>query len=478
MHPELFDNIFSIKDKFHEECGVFGLFSAEKIDTLSITQFGMFALQHRGQEACGLSVLRDGTIHSYKQEGLVLEAFRMMENPENFHGNAAIGHTRYSTAGGQSKKNIQPLFIKKADGKESLSIVHNGNLINAHEIREQLIKEGVEFVSDKSDSEVILQLIRKYLFLGIKEAVRRTVLRIQGAYSVLVLSEGELAAFRDPNGIRPLCYGVLNDKVHVFSSESCGLDSVGADYVRDFLPGELAVVNGSGIHFSKIAQTTSKRTCSFEYIYFSRPDSVIEGINVYEIREKSGEELYKQHPVKADVVVGVPDSGVPAAVGYSRASGIPFKPILIKNKYIGRSFIAPTQELRSLAVHLKLNPIMSEVKGKRIVIIDDSIVRGTTSSRLVDLFRKAGALEIHFRSASPPIIAPCFLGVDTPDKKHLISANLTHEQIAKMLGVDSLGFLSVENLKNILKSDDHCFGCFTEHYPIQKKIAVKENGIL
>ncbi|WP_185870632.1 amidophosphoribosyltransferase [Blattabacterium cuenoti] len=464
-------------DKFHEECGVFGIYSPQKIDTFSLIQFGLFALQHRGQEACGFSVLRDGFILSHKSEGLVLDSFREIANSQCYHGNAVIGHTRYSTEGGQSKKNIQPFFGEDSHGRSTISIVHNGNLINAKTIRKNLESKGITFISEYSDSEVILRLIQKYLheYDNILEmAIQKTTLDIQGAYSVIVLMNNKIAAFRDPNGIRPLCYGMLNEKTYIFSSETCGIDSVGGYYIRDLFPGEMAIVDQKkSIRFSLLTKKKytkrRRRTCSFEYIYFSRPDSLIENMNVYELREKSGEKLYEQYPVEADVVIGVPDSGVPASIGFSKASGIPFKPILVKNKYIGRSFILPKQEIRERIVNLKLNPILDEIKGKRIVIVDDSIVRGTTSRRLVSILRKAGAREIHFRSASPPIIAPCFLGVDTPSKKDLISHNMNKEKIAEILDVDSLEFLNMKNLIEILGSKNYCFGCFTGNYPVVHK---------
>ncbi|WP_185877102.1 amidophosphoribosyltransferase [Blattabacterium cuenoti] len=461
-------------DKFHDECGIFGIFSPQKVDTLSLIQFGLFALQHRGQEACGFSVLRDGYIITHKNEGLVLDFFKKISNSACYHGNSVIGHTRYSTEGGQSKKNIQPFFGENIDGRTTISIVHNGNLINAHHIRKRLELEGINFISEYSDSEVILRLIQKYLLEfnnNLEKSIQKTTIDITGAYSVIVLVNNKIAAFRDPNGIRPLCYGMLNEKTYIFSSETCGIDSVGGIFIRDLFPGEIIIVDKDSIQFSMLKEKrhTKKRICSFEYIYFSRPDSLIENINVYEIREKSGVKLYEQHPVEADVVIGVPDSGVPAAIGYSKASGIPFKPILIKNKYIGRSFILPKQEIREKMVNLKLNPILDEIRKKRIVIIDDSIVRGTTSRRLVYVLRKAGAKEIHFRSASPPIIAPCYLGVDTPSKKDLISYNhVNKKKIAEILNVDSLEFLSMDNLISILGSIHYCFGCFTGNYPVKK----------
>lgn len=456
-------------EKIHEECGVFGVFSRENVDTFSLVQFGLFALQHRGQEACGFSVLRDDLIYTYKGEGLVLDAFRAIERPGDYQGHAVIGYTCYSTIGRQNKQNIQPFFVKNEEGQGLLSVVYNGHVVNAKELREELIKEGVIFISDQSDSEVILRMIQKHLSLGLEKAVQITVKCLRGAYSVLVLTQDEMAAFKDPNGIRPLCYGLLDEHTHVFSSETCGLDAIGAHFMRDIRPGQLVIAGPGGLRFSMVTRLPKRRICSFEYIYFSRPDSIIDGINVYKIREKCGQKLYEEHPVKADVVMGMPDSGVPAALGYSKASGIPFKPILFKNKYLECSLIVPSQELSERIFNLKLNPILSEISGRKVVIIDDSIVRGTNSRRLVDILRKAGAEEIHFRSVSPPIIAPCFFGVDTPSKKDLISANHSKATIKEMLGADSLEFLNVDNLKEILGGPDYCFGCFTERYPIDIK---------
>lgn len=454
-------------DSPEEECGVFGVYSTHKIDTFSLVQFGLFALQHRGQEACGFSVLKEGSIHTVKQEGLVLDVFKSVENTEDYQGNAAIGHTRYTTAGDKKRYNFQPLFAKNQYDKTILSIAHNGNLVCVDPIRKKLEQEGINFLAT-SDTEVMLRLIQKHLDKGIEEAIKQTVKNIKGAYSVLALTENKLVAFRDPNGIRPLCIGVIDEHTYVIASESCALDGVGAQFFRDVLPGEMIVIDEEGLRSEIIFEKIQQRICSFEYIYFARPDSVIENIEVHRVRMESGEKLYRQSPVEADMVIGVPDSGVPAAIGYSKVSGIPFMPLLIKNRYIGRSFIVPTQEMRERIVNLKLNPIHSEIKGKRIVIIDDSIVRGTTSKRLVKILKESGAKEIHFRSASPPIIAPCFLGIDTPDKCHLISFNKTKEELRDYLKVSSLDFLSLESLYEILGSKNHCFGCFTEKYPVDK----------
>jgi amidophosphoribosyltransferase len=456
-------------DAPNEECGIFGLYSENNLDTFSLSQFGLFALQHRGQEACGISVANNGKIFNIKDEGLVLDVYKEIQDPDTFMGNSVIGHTRYTTAGDKKKYNYQPFFAKNEYDQIVLSIAHNGNLTNAKELKAELEEEGVVFRAT-SDSEVILRLIQKNLDLGLRGAIKATMEKIKGAYSVVGVTRNKFFAFRDFNGIRPLVLGALDEKTFVAASESCALDAVGAQYVRDILPGEIVYTsdNEKGLKSFMVKEDCKKRICSFEYIYFARPDSTLEGINVHEIREKSGEKIWEQAPVDADLVIGVPDSGVPAAIGFSKASGIPFRPVLIKNRYIGRSFIVPTQEMRERIVNLKLNPIVSEIKDKKIVIIDDSIVRGTTSKRLVKIMKEAGAKEIHFRSVSPPIIAPCHLGIDTPTKDDLISANMSKDELRDYLGVDSLEFLSTENLIKILGSEEYCFGCFTGKYPVDK----------
>ncbi len=462
-------------DSVSEECGIFGLYSTKIIDTFSLAEFGMFALQHRGQEACGVSVLKNGQIKTTKKNGLVLDLYKSIENSEDYQGNAAIGHTRYATTGGNSTKNIQPFYATNLYGKPHISFVHNGNLVDYDEVRQELIDEDLPFLTADSDSEVLLRLIQKYLTDNdLISAIKKATARIKGAYSVLMLTKDGLIAFRDPNGIRPLCIGKLNDGTYVFSSETCGLNAIGATYLRDIKPGELVYCSKNGLESHELTEEKKNRICAFEYIYFSRPDSVIENIDVYSVRKKSGRKLYEQFPVDADVVIGVPDSGIPAAMGYSEASGIPFQPILIKNRYMSRSFIIPSQEMRQRVVNLKLNPIIPEIKGKKLIVIDDSIVRGTTSKRLVDILWESGAKEIHFRSASPPIIAPCFLGIDMPTKKDLISANNNKQELIDYLKVTSLDFLTVANLTEILGSSNHCFGCFTEEYPVNRKTVKQE----
>ncbi|MCO5249258.1 MAG: amidophosphoribosyltransferase [Chitinophagales bacterium] len=454
-------------DAINEECGIFGIYSSHHIDTFSLSQFGLFALQHRGQEACGISVLKDETIRNFKDEGLVLDVFKNISHPEDYMGNATIGHTRYTTAGDKKKYNFQPFFAKNEYDQIILTIAHNGNLTNADELRKELENEGVVFRAT-SDSEVILRLIQKNLDKGLVEAIKLTMNKITGAYSVVGLTQDTFFSFRDSFGIRPLVLGAIDSETFAVASESVALDAIGAQLVRDILPGEILYINRNtnGTKSEMLNGVRKMRICSFEYIYFARPDSKIENINVYEIREKSGQKIWEQNPVEADMVIGIPDSGVPAAIGYSRASGIPFYPAIIKNRYIGRSFIVPSQEMRERVVNLKLNPLTSAIKEKRIVVIDDSIVRGTTSKRLVAILREAGAKEIHFRSVSPPIIAPCHLGIDTPTKKDLISANMTTKELKDYLKVDTLEFLSIGNLKDILGSSNYCFGCFTGKYPV------------
>jgi len=466
-------NAENVWDAPTEECGILGIYSDKDIDTFSLSQFGLFALQHRGQEACGISVLNHGKIFNIKDEGLVLDVFKSIREPETFMGNAVIGHTRYSTAGDKKKYNFQPFFAKSEYDQIILSVAHNGNLTNAHLLKKEMEAEGVVFRAT-SDSEIILRMIQMNLDLGLKDAIEATMNKIKGAYSVVGLTRNRFFAFRDFDGIRPLVLGAIDEKTFVVASESCALDALGAQFVRDILPGEIVYTNSDGLQSYQVKKNTVNKICSFEYVYFARPDSNLEGINVYQLREQSGEKIWKQAPVEADVVIGVPDSGVPAAIGFSKASGIPFRPILIKNRYIARSFIIPTQEMRERVVNLKLNPIASEMKDKRIVIVDDSIVRGTTSRRLVKILKEVGAKEIHFRSVSPPIIAPCFLGIDTPVKKDLISAKMDKEELRQYLGVDSLEFLSMENLVDLLGSPNHCFGCMTEKYPVRNYDGLKD----
>lgn len=458
---------FWATDKMHEECGVFGVFSNHEHDTYTLSKFGLFSLQHRGQEAAGIATLSNvGHIKVHKAQGLVSEVFEKSLSSE-FTGYASIGHVRYSTTGGSSSFNIQPLYVTDENKNIKLAIAHNGNLVNTHTIRAKLEQLGYTMMTT-SDSEIILKLIFHYQKkMPIEEAVAKTCREIEGAFSFLVLSNDTLIAVRDANAIRPLCMGRRDNGIYVFSSETCGLSAVNASFEKFIDPAEMIIVRkGAPLRSILFTNTVNKKTCSFEYLYFSRPDSYIDNIFTYSVREECGRYLYKQRHIEADVVVGVPDSGVPAAIGYAAASNIPYKPLLVKNKYIGRSFIAPTQAERELLVNLKLNTIDKEIENKRVIVIDDSIVRGTTSSYIVNLFHKARAKEIHFLSAAPAIEYPCFLGIDTPSKENLISAQADKKGIAQKINVQSVEFLSLENLHHILDEHNFCYGCFSGRYPI------------
>lgn len=450
-------------DKLKEECGVFGVYSQNINDDIaSLVYYGLYALQHRGQESCGIAISNGQKIDCYKDMGLVSEVFHK-DVLEKLNGNMAIGHVRYSTSGESEVKNAQPLLSKFKLG--SIAIAHNGTLTNADVIRELLEEVGSVFQTS-IDSEVIINLIAKNYKKGIERSLVDAIQFIKGSYALAILLKDKLIGARDPNGIRPLCLGKKDD-MYVLSSESCGVDAVGADFVRDIEPGEIVIIDKDGVRSIKFAEKTNCATCSFEYIYFARPDSVIDNINVYESRIRAGEILYEEYPCDADVVIGVPDSGVPAAIGYSKASGIPFSIGLVKNKYIGRTFISPNQEMRDREVSVKLNVLKSNVEGKRVVIIDDSIVRGTTSKRLVTILRKAGAKEVHFRVSSPPVKFPCYFGIDTPYRSELIGANNDVEDIRKAIGADTLGFLSINGLlKSLNKRNGFCLGCFSGEYPI------------
>ncbi|MFP4374374.1 MAG: amidophosphoribosyltransferase [Spirochaetaceae bacterium] len=453
-------------DHFVEECGVFGAYfpdaDEERRAQLSrIVYYGLYSQQHRGQESAGM-VLDDGDeFQVYKQLGLVAEVFSD-DILDGLRGHAAVGHVRYSTRGTNSVTNAQPLVGQSRLGP--LAIAHNGNLVNAPVIRDLLEDSGVMFQTS-SDSEVILNLLARGSRYGLQRALSDTMRTVQGAFSVVILTREGLVGVRDPNGIRPLCIGSLEDG-YVMASESCSLDAVGAELVRDVEPGEIVIITDDGVASVKTSERTALRTCSFEFIYFARPDSTIDGADVYETRRRAGAQLFAEAPVGADLVAGVPDSGVVAALGYAEASGIPFGMALIKNKYVGRSFIAPSQKLREQAVHVKLNVLAGNVRGKRVILIDDSIVRGTTSRRLVAMLKEAGATEVHVRVASPPVYFPCYFGIDTPSRRDL-AASRGVEDIRDMTGADSLSFLSVDGLLASLGSETRfCTGCFTGVYPV------------
>ena len=451
----------------HEECGVFGLRAEGIRNAAPLTYNALYALQHRGQESAGIAINDDGVIKSHKDVGLVSEVFTPQVLEALGEGSMAVGHVRYATTGNKSRTNAQPLVINHVKG--SMCLAHNGNLTNAAELREKLELSGAIFHTT-SDTEVIAYIItgQRLKAPSIEEAVSAAMDVIQGAYSLVLMSARKLIGVRDPNGFRPLCIGTL-DGGYVFASESCALDAIGAHFLRDVEPGEIVVADESGLRSIRTHCGQRKSSlCVFEFIYFARPDSVIDGAGVHEARLRAGAFLALEHPVQADIVIGVPDSGIDAAVGFARQSGIPYGVGFTKNKYIARTFISPGQQARTDKVRIKLNPISSEVNGKRVVIIDDSIVRGTTSARIVKLLRDAGASEIHMRISAPPFLHPCYFGTDIDSRDNLIACDHSVEEIAAIIGADSLGYPSVDSVHK-LANGCHCTfcdGCFTGSYPI------------
>ncbi len=453
-------------EKLHEECGVFGICRRSGEGVVAEAYHALYALQHRGQESCGIAVNNDGVITCYKGTGLVTEVFTKDVMEKMTEGSMAVGHCRYGTTGMQSQNNAQPLLVNHRKG--AMALCHNGNLTNAAELREKLELSGAIFHST-SDSEVIAYIItQERLKCGsIEEAVQHAMGIIKGAFSLVIMSPTKLIAARDPHGFRPLCMGHIGDDI-VFSSESCGLDAIGATFDRDIEAGEVVVVTKDGIKSHKLENACHDGMCVFEYIYFARPDSVIDGASVHEARLRAGAFLALDHPVDADVVIGVPDSGIDAAIGYARQSGIPYGLGFIKNKYIGRTFIQPGQKHREDAVRIKLNVVKSTVEGKRVIMVDDSIVRGTTSARIVKLLREAGAREVHVRLSSPPFTHPCYFGTDIDSTDNLIAAHHTWEEIAQIIGADSVGYLSLEACDKLARGSKcgFCKGCFTGTYPV------------
>ena len=450
----------------HEECGVFGVRLPERGDVASLAYYALYSLQHRGQESAGIAVNDDGVIRAYRDVGLVGDVFRPERLTSLGQGSIAVGHVRYGTTGSDNQRNVQPILVNHYKGR--MALAHNGNLTNSHALRRELESQGSIFQTT-TDSEVIAYLIvqERLRHPSIEAAVSAAMERLEGAYSLVISSPSKLIAVRDPHGFRPLCMGELRGGSVVFASESCALDAIGARFLRDLRPGEIVVADGKGLrsietHCGKVP----KSLCVFEFIYFARPDSVIDGSSVHVARQRAGAFLALEHPVQADVVIGVPDSGLDAALGYARQSGIPYGMGFIKNKYIGRTFISPTQALRESEVSIKLNPIRSVVAGKRVVLIDDSIVRGTTCRRTIDLLRKAGAREIHMRVSAPPFVSECYYGTDIDDKDKLIATHHSVEEIAKIIGVDSLGYLSLENVVKLADSTSgFCTACFGGGYP-------------
>ena len=450
-------------DKLHEECGVFGVYSATECPAAEMTYLGLLGLQHRGQESAGITIINDDKLTTLKGMGLVSEVFRDNAVKKLNGGNSAIGHVRYSTTGNSNLANAQPLEGHCRLG--SLAVAHNGNLVNADVIR-SLMEDGGAIFQTTSDTEVILNMVARGANTGIEKALRSTAKAIKGSYAIVLFIDNKLIGVRDPHGIRPLCLGKLDD-AWILSSESCALNTVGADFVRDLEPGEIVVIDENGVSSLGHDESSKLSTCLFEYIYFARPDSQIDGINVYEARKRCGAEIYKENPQEADVVVAVPDSGFSAAIGYSEASGLPFEMGFIKNRYIGRTFIAPSQEMREKAVSVKLNVVKSVVEGKRVILIDDSIVRGTTSRRLVTQMKKAGAKEVHLRIVSPPILYSCYFGIDTPTSEELIASGKNNDEICKEIGADSLAYISLEGLNRAIgENRGYCNGCMTGNYPL------------
>jgi amidophosphoribosyltransferase len=454
-------------DKPEEACGIFGIYAPGE-DVSKLTYFGLHALQHRGQESAGMAVSDTQSIIIYKDMGLITQVFDEV-SLATLQGDIAIGHVRYSTTGSTHWENAQPVYKTFKGG--SLALSHNGNLINTQALRSELRRSGLRFRST-SDSEVIASLIASNAAKGIEDSIKEAMKHIKGAYSVLILTEKQLFAMRDPYGIRPLVIGKLGNHF-VIASESCALDIVGADYIRDVSPGELVIIDENGLRSEEAIKPEKLSLCIFEFIYFARPDTKLYGKLLYSARESMGVELAKEAPSDADLVIGVPDSGIPAAIGYSRQSGIPYGEGLVKNRYIGRTFIQPTQVIRQTGIKLKLNPLSEVIRDKRIVVVDDSIVRGNTSKKLIAMLREAGAKEIHMRISSPPVKWPCFYGIDMDDQVQLIAANKSVEEIRQFIGADSLSYLSFEGLVKSTENEreNFCLACFDGDYPV----AVLEN---
>lgn len=458
-----------ISDELHEECGVFGIYDFDGDDIASSIYYGLFALQHRGQESCGIAVSDTlgpkGRVSSCKGMGLVNEVFTP-ESLEKLSGDIGVGHVRYSTAGASCAENVQPLVLNYVKG--TLALAHNGNLVNALELRKELEYTGAIFQTT-IDSEVIAyHIARERLNTGsVEEAVRNAMRKLAGAYSLVIMSPRKLIGARDPFGFRPLCIG-RRDNAYILASESCALDAVGAEFIRDVLPGEIVTISKEhGIQSDTTLCQVRKASCIFEYIYFARPDSYIDGVSVYNSRIMAGKILAQTHPVEADIVVGVPDSGNAAALGFALESGIEFGMAFVKNSYVGRTFIKPKQSVRESAVKIKLNVLKEVVRGKRVVMIDDSIVRGTTSERIVRMLKTAGATEVHVRISSPPFLYPCYFGTDVPSCDQLIAHNNSIEKICELLGADSLGYLDGERLSELVEGNKgFCDACFSGNYPV------------
>ncbi|MBS1126002.1 MAG: purF [Nitrospirae bacterium] len=453
-------NADTMYDKFHEECGVFGIYG--HADAANLTYLGLYALQHRGQESAGI-VSSDGKkLYSEKSMGLVADIFTE-DRIKKLPGNAAIGHNRYSTTGDSISINIQPILVNFAMG--GLAIAHNGNLVNAGILKAELEAYGSIFQSTM-DSEVIIHLIAQSRLSNLNERIVDALQHVQGAYSLLLLAEDKLIGVRDPHGFRPLVLGEVGG-AYVLASETCALDLIEATYIREIEPGEMVVINGSGIQSTFPFKRATPSHCIFEFIYFARPDSTVFGQNVYSIRKEFGRQLARETGVQADVVIPVPDSGVPAALGYAEEAGIPFGLGLIRNHYVGRTFIEPRQAIRHFGVKIKLNPVRDVLKGKRVVVVDDSIVRGTTSKKIIKMIRNAGASEIHMRISSPPTMFPCYYGIDTPTRQELIASSHNIEEIRKYITADTLGYITLDGVRKVVdRPINYCVACFCGDYPV------------
>lgn len=459
-----------VTDKLNEECGVFGIYDLDGNNIAPTIYYGLFALQHRGQESCGIAVSETsgpkGKVSSYKGMGLVNEVF-VGDSISQLKGDIGVGHVRYSTAGASTRENAQPLVLNYIKG--TLALAHNGNLINAMELRKELEYSGAIFQTTIDSETIAYHIARERVNSGsVEEAVGRAIDKIQGAYSLIVMSPRKLIGARDPYGFKPLCIG-KRDNAYILSSESCALDTIGAEYVRDVEPGEIVTITQAGIvsDTSHCIPREKQGRCIFEYIYFARPDSHIDKVSVYGSRIKAGRFLAQDSPVEADLVVGVPESGNAAALGYSLESGIPYGTAFVKNGYVGRTFIKPKQSSRESSVQVKLNVLKEAVEGKRVIMIDDSIVRGTTSDRIVSMLKEAGAKEVHMRVSSPPFLWPCYFGTDVPEREQLIAYNRSLEEIRQLIGADSLGYLKEERLPQLADNLPICTGCFSGKYPME-----------
>ncbi|MGB9886178.1 MAG: amidophosphoribosyltransferase [Moorellales bacterium] len=449
------------EDKPREECGLFGIYAPGQ-EVARLTFYGLFALQHRGQESAGLAVADGREVHLYKNLGLVTEVFSD-ELLAHYRGHAAVGHVRYSTTGSPTLVNAQPLVFRYLHG--TVALAHNGNLTNALALRQMLAATGSIFQST-TDSEIIVNLLARYGQSPLEEALMKCLIDLKGAYSLLLMTEDRLIGLRDPHGIRPLCLGEIAGG-YVLASESCALDTVGARLVRELDPGEIVIIDAKGLRSIKSLAAPEPAFCIFEFVYFARPDSILCGRTVNVVRWEMGRQLAREAAVEADIVLGVPDSGTAAALGYAEASGIPFQQALIKNRYVGRTFIQPSQSLRDLGVRLKLNPLPQVLAGKRVVLVDDSIVRGTTSRAIVQMLREAGAREVHFRVSSPPVLYPCYYGIDTSSQGELIAATYGVEEVRRYIGADTLHYLSLEGLLSAVGGEKRgfCTACFSGCYP-------------